>query len=268
MQNQYLEVLELAPGASKAQIKSAYRRLSKVYHPDVSKDENAKEKFIEINEAYKFLTDVGPRPTTIESNAPAYDYDVQDHAYDDWRRKARAYAKKKAEDEARRQVELTKVFLNVFEISSLVFGLINLAIVLDLVLPYQITETKRWDASVFHPEDYSYYETLWVDDYEIKVKKKQLNFLLVEQQVDEVILYTTQLLKQPVRAVVNTNWKTYSVNQFAGLFGFFKFVPFLIIGIWLCYKYVADSLDAQLSLSVLFIFFVFFETIIYLLALR
>lgn len=52
MQNKYLEILQLQPGATKQEIKKAYRRLSKIYHPDISKDEFAKEKFIEINEAY------------------------------------------------------------------------------------------------------------------------------------------------------------------------------------------------------------------------
>ncbi len=55
----YYEVLGLARGASTDEIKSAYRRLARQYHPDVSK-ENAKvaeEKFKEISEAYEVLAD-------------------------------------------------------------------------------------------------------------------------------------------------------------------------------------------------------------------
>ena len=48
----FYEVLGVSEGASKEEIKKAYRRLSKKYHPDINKDENAGEKFIEIKEAY------------------------------------------------------------------------------------------------------------------------------------------------------------------------------------------------------------------------
>ena len=53
----YYEVLGLSKGASKDEIKKAYRRLAKKYHPDVSKEENAIEKFKEVQEAYEVLSD-------------------------------------------------------------------------------------------------------------------------------------------------------------------------------------------------------------------
>lgn len=46
----YYEVLGVPKQASKSQIKSAYRRLSKQYHPDVSAEPNAKQIFQEIAE--------------------------------------------------------------------------------------------------------------------------------------------------------------------------------------------------------------------------
>lgn len=49
--------LELSPGASEAEIKKAYRRLARQYHPDVNKDPKAEEKFKEINAAYEVLSD-------------------------------------------------------------------------------------------------------------------------------------------------------------------------------------------------------------------
>ena len=41
----------------KMKIKSAFRKLAKKYHPDVSKEENAAEKFKECQEAYAVLSD-------------------------------------------------------------------------------------------------------------------------------------------------------------------------------------------------------------------
>jgi len=53
----YYEVLGVPRGASDDDLKSAFRNLARQYHPDVSSDPNAEEKFKEINEAYAILSD-------------------------------------------------------------------------------------------------------------------------------------------------------------------------------------------------------------------
>jgi len=54
----YYEVLGVEKGASDAEIKSAFRRLAKKYHPDLNKDDpSATEKFKEVQEAYEVLGD-------------------------------------------------------------------------------------------------------------------------------------------------------------------------------------------------------------------
>jgi molecular chaperone DnaJ len=53
----YYEVLGVSRSASEEELKSAFRGLARKYHPDVSDDPDAEEKFKEINEAYAVLSD-------------------------------------------------------------------------------------------------------------------------------------------------------------------------------------------------------------------
>ncbi|HKK38609.1 MAG TPA: J domain-containing protein [Cryomorphaceae bacterium] len=53
--DKYYRVLHLPPGASDADIKSAYRTLAKKYHPDVSGTTETRGNFIRVNEAYEIL---------------------------------------------------------------------------------------------------------------------------------------------------------------------------------------------------------------------
>ncbi len=57
----YYETLGVARGAEADDIKRAYRKLARKYHPDVSKEKNAENKFKEVSEAYEVLRDAEKR---------------------------------------------------------------------------------------------------------------------------------------------------------------------------------------------------------------
>ena len=57
MSKSLYETLGVSSSASESEIKKAYRKLARQYHPDVNKDASAEEKFKEINAAYEVLSD-------------------------------------------------------------------------------------------------------------------------------------------------------------------------------------------------------------------
>src|SRR5512139_4261341 len=58
----YYDVLGVRKGASEADIKKAFRKLARKYHPDINPgDKSAEQKFKELNEAYEVLSDTKKR---------------------------------------------------------------------------------------------------------------------------------------------------------------------------------------------------------------
>jgi curved DNA-binding protein len=57
MSKSLYETLEVSQGASESEIKKAYRKLARKYHPDICKEADCEEKFKEINAAYEILSD-------------------------------------------------------------------------------------------------------------------------------------------------------------------------------------------------------------------
>ena len=74
MKKDYWAILGLKPGASEKEIRSAYRRLARKYHPDVNpNNKQAEEKFKEIGEAHEVLTDPKKRQVW-EMGGPEFDF--------------------------------------------------------------------------------------------------------------------------------------------------------------------------------------------------
>ena len=53
----YYKIMGLARNATQDEVKRAYRKLARKYHPDVSKEPDAESKFKELGESYEVLKD-------------------------------------------------------------------------------------------------------------------------------------------------------------------------------------------------------------------
>ncbi|WP_423364492.1 molecular chaperone DnaJ [Mycoplasma sp. P36-A1] len=69
----YYEVLGISKNADASEIKKAYRKMAKKYHPDANDSPDAEEKFKEIQEAYEVLGDEQKRETYDQYGHSAFD---------------------------------------------------------------------------------------------------------------------------------------------------------------------------------------------------
>lgn len=91
----YYQILGLKPGASKDEIKRAYRRMAMKYHPDVNPSPDARKKFTQILEAYEYLTGTRKQQQKVFTEAE------QERFYDLMRKAAEERAKAKYRERVR-----------------------------------------------------------------------------------------------------------------------------------------------------------------------
>jgi hypothetical protein len=89
----YYEILGIPSDSSTDEIKKAYRKMARVYHPDINPAPDAKDHFILITEAYEFLI---ANHDKIKANEKAYN-----EAMEDWRKYRQNRSRKRANAYAR-----------------------------------------------------------------------------------------------------------------------------------------------------------------------
>jgi hypothetical protein len=96
----YYRILGISENADIEEIKNAFRRKAKAYHPDINKAEGAHEMFIDINEAYNYLMDLHGNSTYNSASQGS-----QDEFYRQWIVREQAKARERAAQRVRMRFE-------------------------------------------------------------------------------------------------------------------------------------------------------------------
>ena len=264
MRNEYLETLGLNEGASKDDVKKAYRKLAKVYHPDVSKDPNAKLKFIAVNEAYKFLTLVGSQgfAQVDDQSHSSYEYDIRDNAYEAWRRKAQSFAREQAREAERQQQELTKSLLRYFDWAMIFVVAFNLLLWLDDSLAVVETQEQLIEINIFD-EELHHYDELIFDQHHFKFESRTLDPMRRGRFVSALVS-STPIFDIPKYVDIEMSHGVKRYDQHAGILGFFGFLVQVILLCYVLFKVVIKTLDIQLTVAVVIVFSVAVQIILFL----
>lgn len=265
MSNYYLTILQLEPGATKNDIKRAYRRLSKIYHPDLNKSPEAHQKFIELTEAYTFLNQVGPRP---HQETITYDYDPQVSEYELWREKAKAKARQRAREEAKLQRELIKKIFYLFRKCAVGLIAFNLLLVMDISLPHKkSTHEVIYKAPVLNVKTGKLqrsshnYDIIGFEDYELTVEKGKSENIYIGQKAN---IETTFMFDKPLHAQFNINGRAVKIGQLYNVYiGFWVLIPITFLILYL-FQYYFKTLDTKLTLVIFMCFISGFQLYLFL----
>lgn len=189
----YHQILEIPVGSSPAEIKKAFRTLSKKYHPDINSSPDAQQKFMEVHEAYKFLTLnpswTGPRPSSSSSGSGSKRPSKEEMQ----QKRAQQYARKKAQEANRRERENVRKIVRGMKTVSYVVMVVAALVTVDYLLPR--TEKK---VDIIDFEYSTYYRqgvfnvtegtNQWFRiDYKIYLQMQ-------DGETDPIILHTTPIL--------------------------------------------------------------------------
>ena len=130
----YYQILGVSPKATQEEIRAAYKRLAKRYHPDVNPHPNATRYFQQIREAYEVLSDPKKRQQ--------YDLQLQWLLLRQYRHKKRTKTRSKKNDERRKKDRKALKIILMVHLGLIV--LIYLARLCQRWLPVQVPEEQPY----------------------------------------------------------------------------------------------------------------------------
>ena len=152
----YHKVLGVPKSANKMEIKSAYRKLALKFHPDKNSSEKAHQRFVEINEAYAFLSNENQEKIPVFEKVAKDNTDLSDELLKKRMEWARNYAKyKKIKEDNIAKVSFHEIQNSILGWLIPLFSWLSISYALILFLDFQVLSTNSYP--VDYDFDYSIY---------------------------------------------------------------------------------------------------------------
>lgn len=257
----YYHILGISPGATKEEIKAAYRRLARQYHPDVNADPGAKEEFQKIVEAYQYLT----KAPVEEVYAQTFTRSEAQDLHKDWREKVRA---RRARDRRERDLLKQQVLQKVYRVTDYLVGFYLLfasILTIDYFLPAveHPQEIEKIDR-VYSISSRSPHGRVYLHD-EIYFKDFKLN-VSGEQKISccgEAIVHATPILGTVLKAELKQNGTLIIAEPAYGLYHFFGFlIPLALLLGGIYYRHTGIR-EGKLNIGILLLFMGAFHLVLF-----
>jgi len=126
----YYAILEILTDSAESDIRKAYRKLAKKYHPDVNKSADGHDKFIEISEAYEYLINHQQQSKGEYSTIPTEGKNATDYCAREEFERFRQEAREKAQQQAKMRYDEFKKQHEAFQKS----GINDLALLFKMIV--------------------------------------------------------------------------------------------------------------------------------------
>jgi len=228
LRSYYLTILGLDLSATVQEIKSAYRRKSKEYHPDLNHSPDAQAKFLQIKEAYEYLTNQ-PFEAPAPEQYPGDGLTEQER----WRRDYRKWAREKELEKQRQQMELIKKILIYFKPVGIVILIFNILLAIDFVLPLQshdqkiISINKIFESTGRSGRSVHRYDEIHFEDFTMRLDRGEVILL---KRYDKAMVNATMIFAKPMNAIITIDDKDELFKQIYNIYYIFGYlIPLMII---------------------------------------
>lgn len=221
---EYHRILGLGPGASKPEIKRAFRRLALQYHPDVNSDLGAAERFLIIVEAYQVLFEGKPSSRPHQT--------AQEFSQEERLKRAREVAKQAGRERA----AIEKAFyerikrgylIKYAHLVSFLFIVLALLTILNYFLPYQenptVIKSKAMHYFYHLQEDRAFVE---VCDHSYRIL---ISAFFNAKRGDSVVVEVSSIFNDVMNIRFETGGVKYVLHPHESLYTYFPLVPVLML---------------------------------------
>lgn len=251
-------ILGLGQDASQEELKDAYRRMAKQYHPDVNTDAGAASRFQQISAAYQVLQGGN-------NKADISDLFWEEDLQKAWREEQRARNARQAYEKARRhQQTLHKVYrvLNPMITAYMVFlGLL----MLDFILPRQthdqeiVKVLKVYEGAGRNLSNaYHSHSLVYFSDFRMQVSREKK----ILPAAGSAIVYTTPILKTVMKAEPEKAAESPVLEPQYSIYHRFGLLILLAFVLGVIYFKQSPHKERRLNVGVLMLFLAIFHLVI------